>query len=109
MTRKSWAVAWLFLISQTHEENDNHNDSITQSSKLEIEVAIMIDFIVSSDAHCEALDRCPPWNICRPLSTIVFLAFVCQLVGIEAFSSCAVTNFLLIGFKEGSNGNQFLI
>lgn len=43
----------------------------------------MIDFIVSIDAHSDELDGRHPWKIRYPLSTILFLVFVCQLAGIE--------------------------
>lgn len=45
----------------------------------------MIDFIVSIDAHNDELDGRQPWKIRYPLSTILFLVFVCQLAGIETW------------------------
>lgn len=45
----------------------------------------MIDFIVSIDAHSDELDGRQPWKIRYPLSTILFLVFVCQLAGIETW------------------------
>lgn len=66
-------------------ENENHSDKINQSSKLEIEVPTMIDFIVSIDAQSDELDRRQSWKIHYPLSTILFLVFVCQLAGIETW------------------------
>ena len=66
-------------------ESANPDDNINQSSILEKEVLAMIDFIVSIDAHSEELDRRQPWKIRYPLSTILFLVFVCQLAGIETW------------------------
>lgn len=43
----------------------------------------MIDFIVSIDDQSSELDYRKPWKIRYPLSTILFLVFVCQLAGIE--------------------------
>ncbi|CQR25980.1 IS1548 transposase [Streptococcus varani] len=45
----------------------------------------MIDFIVSIDAHSDELDGRQCWKIRYPLSTILFLVFVCQLAGIETW------------------------
>lgn len=45
----------------------------------------MIDFIVSIDSHSDVLDRRQPWKIRYPLSTILFLVFVCQLAGLETW------------------------
>lgn len=45
----------------------------------------MIDFIVSIDVHSDELDGRQPWKIRYPLSTILFLVFVCQLAGIETW------------------------
>lgn len=66
-------------------EIENHNDKINQSSTLLIEVTSMIDFIVSIDAHSDELDGRQCWKIRYPLSTILFLVFVCQLAGIETW------------------------
>lgn len=45
----------------------------------------MIDFIVSIDSHSDELDSRQAWKIRYPLSTILFLVFVCQLAGIETW------------------------
>lgn len=45
----------------------------------------MIDFIISIDRHSDELDSRQPWKIRYPLSTILFLVFVCQLAGIETW------------------------
>ena len=45
----------------------------------------MIDFIVSIDDQSSELDCRQPWKIRYPLSTILFLVFVCQLAGIETW------------------------
>lgn len=70
---------------KSFSESENHNDKINQSSKLEIEVPTMIDFIISIDRHSDELDSRQPWKIRYPLSTILFLVFVCQLAGIETW------------------------
>jgi hypothetical protein len=57
-------------------ESDIHSGKINQSSKVEIEVTTMIDFIVSIDKHSDELDNRQPWKIRYPLSTILFLVFV---------------------------------
>lgn len=45
----------------------------------------MIDFIISIDDCAVELDSRQSWKIRYPLSTILFLVFVCQLAGIETW------------------------
>lgn len=45
----------------------------------------MIDVIISIDDCSAELDRRQSWKIRYPLSTILFLVFVCQLAGIETW------------------------
>ncbi|HER7228040.1 TPA: ISAs1 family transposase, partial [Streptococcus pyogenes] len=45
----------------------------------------MIDFIISIDDCAVELDSRQSWKILSPLSTILFLVFVCQLAGIETW------------------------
>lgn len=46
----------------------------------------MIDFIISIDERATELDGRQAWKIRYPLSTILFLVFVCQLAGIETWT-----------------------
>lgn len=45
----------------------------------------MIDFIISINDRASELDGRQSWKIRYPLSTILFLVFVCQLAGIETW------------------------
>ncbi|HEP6783014.1 TPA: ISAs1 family transposase, partial [Streptococcus pyogenes] len=45
----------------------------------------MIDFIISIDDCAVELDSRQSWKIRSPLSTILFLVFVCQLASIETW------------------------
>lgn len=45
----------------------------------------MIDFLVFIDAQSEELDKRQAWKVRYPLSTILFLVFVCQLSGLETW------------------------
>lgn len=45
----------------------------------------MIDFIISIDDCAVELNSRQSWKIRSPLSTILFLVFVCQLAGIETW------------------------
>ncbi|MEX5397274.1 transposase family protein, partial [Streptococcus sp. ZJ93] len=45
----------------------------------------MIDFLVSIDSQSGEVDKRQAWKVRYPLSTILFLVFVCQLAGIETW------------------------